>query len=192
MYPIVGLWHRVWTWVNRFGKCLVILHSTNYYLEVLVSLTVHVQWKLKSEKILQHNEGFIFILVCLCKRESLLMSRYPISTISKICIVNIEISISNIKGTQAWDIFEFFLTYIKSLHALGKFSKKVSLSFLRFSPEFRSSNIYAVTEHTRNQIFFWEISKKFFPQNLHYGPIRWVPRRLFQILIFYSRNLHFN
>ena len=40
--------------------------------------------------------------------------------------------------------------------------------------------------------FFWEISKKFLFQNLHYGPIRWVPRRFFQILIFYNRNLHFN
>jgi hypothetical protein len=40
----------------------------------------------------------------------------------------------------------FFLTYIKSLYALGKFSKKISLSFLRFLPEFLSSNIYAVTE----------------------------------------------
>jgi hypothetical protein len=67
---------------------------------------------------------------------------------------------------------------------LVNFRKKISLSFLRFSPEFRSSNIYAVTEHTRKQIFFIEISKKFFPQNLHYDPIRWVPRRFFQILIF--------
>jgi hypothetical protein len=58
--------------------------------------------------------------------------------------------------------FNFLLTQIKSLYALGKFSEKISLSFLRFSPEFRSSNIYAVTEHTRNQIFFERYPKKFF------------------------------
>jgi hypothetical protein len=44
-------------------------------------------------------------------------------------------------------IFDFFFTLIKSLYALGKFSKNFSLLFLRFSPEFRSSNIFAVTEH---------------------------------------------
>ena len=41
------------------------------------------------------------------------------------------------------------------------FRKKISLLFLRFSPEFRCSNISAVTEHTRNQ-FFLKISKTFF------------------------------
>jgi hypothetical protein len=61
-----------------------------------------------------------------------------------------------IKGTQAWDIFVFFFTQIKSLYALGEFSKKNSLSFLRFSPEFRSS------KHTRNQIFFERYPKIFF------------------------------
>ncbi len=50
-------------------------------------------------------------------------------------------------------ILNFFLDLNKSLYALGKFSKKISLLFLRFSPEFRSSNIFAVTEHTRNQFF---------------------------------------
>ncbi len=86
----------------------------------------------------------------------------------------------------------FFFTKIKSLYALRKFAKKILLSFLRFSPEFWSSNICAVTEHTRNQIFFERYPKKFFFRNLHYGPIKWVLRRFFQILIFYSRNLHFN
>jgi hypothetical protein len=33
------------------------------------------------------------------------------------------------------------------------FREKNSLLFLRFSPEFQSSNIFAVTEHTRNKIF---------------------------------------
>ncbi len=48
-----------------------------------------------------------------------------------------------------------------------------------------------MTEHTRNQIFFKRYPQNFF-SNLHYGPIRWVPRQFFQILIFYRRNLHFN
>jgi hypothetical protein len=73
---------------------------------------------------------------------------------------------------------------------LVNFRKKISLSFLRFSPEFRSSNICAVAEHTRNQIFFERYPKIFF-QNLYYGP-KWVPKRFFQILFFYSRNLRFN
>ncbi len=40
--------------------------------------------------------------------------------------------------------------------------KKISLLFLRFLPEFRSSNIFAVTEHTRNQIFLERYPKFFF------------------------------
>jgi hypothetical protein len=75
---------------------------------------------------------------------------------------------------------------------LKNFQKKFA-SFPSNSPEFRCSNISAMTEHTRNQIFFerYGIQKIFF-QNLHFGSIRWVPRRIFKILIFYSRNLHFN
>ncbi len=41
---------------------------------------------------------------------------------------------------------------------LGKFL----LLFLRFSPEFRCSNISAVAEHTLNQIFLRDIQKNFF------------------------------
>jgi hypothetical protein len=40
--------------------------------------------------------------------------------------------------------------------------------------------------------FFERYPKKFFFQNLHFGPIRWVPRRFFKIWIFYRRTLHFN
>ncbi len=92
------------------------------------------------------------------------------------------------KGTQAWDNFEFFFYLIKSLYALRKFSKKSSLLFLRFSPEFWCSNISAVTEHTRNQIFLMSYPKIFFLQNLHFGPIRWVPRWFSKISIIYSQN----
>jgi hypothetical protein len=39
------------------------------------------------------------------------------------------------------------------------------------------------------EFFLWET---FFFQNLHFGPIRWVPRRFLKISINYSQNLHFN
>jgi len=56
-------------------------------------------------------------------------------------------------GTQAWYNVEFFLTWIRSLYALRKFTEKISLLFLRSSPEFRCSNISTVTEHTRTKFF---------------------------------------
>jgi hypothetical protein len=59
-------------------------------------------------------------------------------------------------------ILNFVLTKIKSLYSLGKFSKKISLIFIPFSPEFQRSNIFAVTEHTRNQIFLERYPKNFF------------------------------
>ncbi len=59
-------------------------------------------------------------------------------------------------------VLNFFWTYIKSLYTLCKFLKKISLLFLRFSPEFRCSDISAVTEYTRNQIFFERYPKNFF------------------------------
>ncbi len=90
-------------------------------------------------------------------------------------------------------IFCNLLDGVETPYQLQQKSKsKMSLSFLRFSPEFRSSNIYAVPEHTRNQIFFERYPKIFFLQNLHCGPIRWVSRRFFPNFDFYSRNLHFN
>jgi hypothetical protein len=38
--------------------------------------------------------------------------------------------------------------------------------------------------------FLGELSKKFFPLNFHFGPVRWVPKRFFKISIIYSQNLH--
>jgi hypothetical protein len=61
----------------------------------------------------------------------------------------------------------------------------------RFSPEYRCSNISAVTEHTRNQIFLDEVYKNFFSLNFHFGPIRWIPRQFLKISIIYSQNLQF-
>ncbi len=40
----------------------------------------------------------------------------------------------------------------------------------------------------RGTKFFWWAIQKFFLQNLHFGPIRWVPRRLLKISIIYSQN----
>ncbi len=56
---------------------------------------------------------------------------------------------------------------------LANFRKKISLLFHRFSPKFRNSNIFTVTEHTRNRLF-----------NVHLGPIWWVPKRFYKIWIF--------
>ena len=67
-----------------------------------------------------------------------------------------------IKGTQAWDNFEFFLPKSNPYMPFVNFRKKNSLLFLRFSAEFWCSNISAVTEHTRNQIFFERYPKNFF------------------------------
>jgi hypothetical protein len=51
---------------------------------------------------------------------------------------------------------------------------------------FRGDSAYAEPN------FFGEISQKNFAQTVHFGPIRWVPKRFFRTSIFYSRNLHFN
>ncbi len=77
------------------------------------------------------------------------------------CVNLLVFYLSSLKVHKHEIFLNFFLTYIKSLYALVKFSKKNLLSFLRFSPEFRSSNIYAVTEHTRNQIFLERYPKNF-------------------------------
>jgi hypothetical protein len=43
----------------------------------------------------------------------------------------------------------------------------------------------------RGTKFFWWAIKNFFKLNFHSGPIRWVFRWFFKILIIYSQNLHF-
>jgi hypothetical protein len=58
--------------------------------------------------------------------------------------------------------------------------------FRFFSFDFRQNSMFEHfrgTEHTRNQIFFMSYPKVFFLQNLHFGPIRWVPRRFLKISI---------
>jgi hypothetical protein len=44
----------------------------------------------------------------------------------------------------------------------------------------------------QNRIFLGSFQKNCFLQNIHFGSIRWVPRRFFKILINYGQNLHFN
>ncbi len=48
------------------------------------------------------------------------------------------------------------------LYVLGKLWEKISLLFLRFSPKFRSSNIFAVTKHYKKNKFFLDKDLKFF------------------------------
>ncbi len=67
--------------------------------------------------------------------------------------------------------------------------EKKALLFLRFSPEYRSSNIFAVTEHSRNHIFLERYPKNFFSPKTSLWSIRWIPKLFFKIV--YSRNLHF-
>jgi hypothetical protein len=99
----------------------------------------------------------------------------PVGIFLKKCVWNMHVNFfwnfhSNVFTLTIWFIVlnmsvEFVLIYRPHpVYALGKFSKKISLSFLPFSPEFQSSNIYAVTEHTRNQIYFERYPKKFFSQ----------------------------
>ncbi len=65
--------------------------------------------------------------------------------------------------------------------------------FRFFSFDFRQNfEVRNVTENTQNQIFLMSYPKNFFLQNLHFGPIRWVPRRFFKISIIYSQNLYLN
>ncbi len=79
-----------------------------------------------------------------------------------------------IKGTQAWDNFEFFLPKSKHYVAFVNFWKFFwffSFDFARISmfEHFRDDWAYAEPN------YFGELSKIFFLQNVHFGPIRWVP-----------------
>ncbi len=69
--------------------------------------------------------------------------------------------------------------------------KKIGFFSFDFLLEFLCSNISAVTEHTRNQIFSASYQKVIFFKFLRFGPIRWVPRWFYKISINYSPNFHF-
>ncbi len=64
------------------------------------------------------------------------------------------------------------------------------LLFLRFSPEFDVPTFSRWLIREPN--FFGELSKKIFLQNVHFGPIRWVPRRFSKFQFFIVEIFHFN
>jgi len=68
---------------------------------------------------------------------------------------------SSLKVHKHEIILNFFWPKSNPYMPLVNFCKKISLLFLRFLPEFRSSNIFAVTEHMRKQIFLERYPKKF-------------------------------
>ncbi len=67
-----------------------------------------------------------------------------------------------VKGTQAWHIFEFFLTLIKSLHALGKFSKKFCLVSFDFCQNFEVRTFTRWLSIRGTKFFLRDIPTKFF------------------------------
>ncbi len=101
-----------------------------------------------------------------CTQLNSIYTEYKVNVVLRI------LSLSWIKGTQAWDKFEFFLTYIKSLYALRKFSKKnlflFPLIFPRISmfEHFRGDWAYAepnlLERYPTNYLF----------PNHYFGPIR--------------------
>jgi hypothetical protein len=80
-------------------------------------------------------------------------------------------------------ISNFFSPKSNPYMALVNFRKKIRLVSFDFR---RNLEVRTFTRwlSIRGTKFFWEISKIFFLQNLHYGPIEWVPKRFIQILIF--------
>ncbi len=90
--------------------------------------------------------------------------------------MRIAISCFYVKGTQAWDIFEFFLSKSNRYMSFVNFRKK----FRFFSFGFRQN----FDDRTFPRWLFLRDIQKLFFQNLHFDPIRWVPRRFLKILIF--------
>ncbi len=88
-------------------------------------------------------------------------------------------------------ILNFFLPKSNPYIPLVNFQKKI----LFFSFDFRQNfevRTFSRWLSIRGTKFFWRDIQKFFFQNVHLGPIRWVPKLFFKIWILYSRNLHFN
>ncbi len=63
----------------------------------------------------------------------------------------------------------------------------ISILFLRIFPEFQCSNIFAVTEHTRNQILLVSYKKNFSPKFS-----LWSYKMGSNFRLFFGQNLHFN
>jgi hypothetical protein len=78
---------------------------------------------------------------------------------------------SHLKVHKHEIILNFFGAKSKPYMTLVNIRKNLIL-FLRLLPEFRCSNIFAVTEHTQNQFFVGRYPQIFFLQNVHFGLIR--------------------
>jgi hypothetical protein len=130
------------------------------------------------------KKQFTFTLLLSC------VSLHPITKFSEI-LLKLKYQLS-LKVHKQEIILNFFLDLNQILISPFKFSKKIALLFLRFSPEFRCSNISAVTEHTRNQISFERYPKNFFFKIFTLVLSDRLLERFFKILVFYRRNLHFN
>jgi hypothetical protein len=105
---------------------------------------------------------------------------------------HIEYGDNILKGTQAWDNFDLFLPKSNPYIPLVNFRTKFRFFYFDFAKISKFENFrsdWAVS--IRGTKFFGEISKNFFLQNVHLGPVTWIPRRFFKISIFYSRNMHF-
>jgi hypothetical protein len=85
------------------------------------------------------------------------------------------------------------LLKIKSVDSIVNVPFLASTS-VQFTHEGASAKFSTNSHETDNadQILFERYPKKFFFQNLHFSPIRKVPRQFFKILTFYRRHLHFN
>ncbi len=93
---------------------------------------------------------------------------------------------------QAWDNFEFFFYLNQNLICPWSIFEKHIDSFpsnfakISMFKHFRGDWAYA------EPYFFGELSKNFYPQNFHFGPVRCVPTQFSKISISFGQNLHFN
>ncbi len=94
------------------------------------------------------------------------------------------------KGTQAWDNFEFFLPQSNPYMPLVNFWNKFRFFSFDFRQNFEVQTFFGGWAYAEQNILE-RYPNIFFFQNVHLGPIRWVPKRFFKIWIFYRRNLHF-
>ncbi len=80
-----------------------------------------------------------------------------------------------LKGTQAWDNFDFFLPKPNPYMPFVNFWKKFRFFWLDFRQNFDVRTFPQWLSIRRTKFFWWTIPNCFLLQNLHFGPIRWVP-----------------
>ncbi len=88
---------------------------------------------------------------------------------------------------------EIILNFLKSnpYIPLVNFQKKFHFFSFHFRQNFEVRT-FSRWLSIRGTKFFWRDIQNIFFQNVHLGPIRWVPKRFFKIWIPYSRNFYFN